>query len=247
MRKIVFKGLLAVAAMTATTMGYAQDKPEATVAADVVSQYVWRGQDLGDISVQPTLGIAYKGLSLSAWGNVGLSDNNDTKEFDITLSYTTGGFHAGITDYWFNQGTYNFGTQADFADAKYFHYNAHSTPHVFEANVGYDFGFLAFNWYTNFAGNDGLNKSGDRAYSSYFDFTVPFKFATCDWTATVGAVPYATSFYSDAGGFAVTNVNVKCTKDIKVTKSFSIPVFGQVMANPSNQKAYLVFGFTLQP
>lgn len=29
---------------------------ETTIAADVVSQYIWRGQDLGNVSLQPTLG-----------------------------------------------------------------------------------------------------------------------------------------------------------------------------------------------
>lgn len=35
--------------------------------------------------------------------------------------------------------------------------------------------------------------------------------------------------------------------DREVTDSFSIPVFGQVVANPCSQKAYLVIGFTLHP
>jgi hypothetical protein len=226
--------LLAVAA-TALPVA-AQDKVEGTIAADVVSQYVWRGQDLGDVSLQPTLGLAYKGFSLTAWGNVGLSDKDDTKEFDLTAAYQYDGFHIGVTDYWFNT-----------PNERYFDYAAHSTSHVYEANVGYDFGVLALNWYTNFAGNDGVTKSGKRAYSSYFEAAVPFTLASMQWTATVGAVPFATSFYSEANGFAVNNVSLKATKDIKVTDSFSIPVFAQVAANPSSQKAYMVFGFTLKP
>lgn len=214
----------------------AQDKVETTIAADVVNQYIWRGQDLGDVSLQPTLGIGYKGFSLTAWGSVGLSDKDDTKEFDLTAAYATGGFHIGVTDYWFN-------TPND----KYFAYAAHETSHVFEANIGYDFGPVALNWYTNFGGNDGVNKDGDRAYSSYVEASMPFKLATCDWSATIGAVPYRTSFYSKANGFAVTNVTLKATKAIDVTKSFSVPIFAAVTANPSSQKAYLVFGFTLQP
>ena len=35
--------------------------------------------------------------------------------------------------------------------------------------------------------------------------------------------------------------------DLKITDSFSVPVFAQVAANPSTEKAYLVVGFTLQP
>ena len=218
----------------------AQDEIETTLAADVVNQYIWRGQDLGDVSLQPTLGISYKGLSLTAWGSVGLTDPMDNKEFDLTLSYTTGGLNIGITDYWFDAGLDPQG--------RYFKYDAHGTNHVFEANIGYDFGVASVQWYTNFAGNDGLNKDGKRAYSSYAEVVVPFKLSAIDWTATVGAVPFATSFYNGwTSGFAVTNLSLKATMDIKVTDSFSIPVFGQIVGNPCTQNAYLVFGFTLQP
>ncbi len=226
----------ALALLAFAPAAMAQDEVETTVAADVVNQYIWRGQECGNVSLQPTLGIGYKGFSLTAWGSVGLSDPSDTKEFDLTAAYSTGGLTIGITDYWFNSPT-----------DKYFVYSDGKTSHIFEANVGYDFGPVALNWYTNFAGNDGLNKDGKRAYSSYVEATAPFKLGGCDWTATVGAVPYATTTYSDATGFAVTNLSLKATKDIKITDSFSIPVFGQIAANPSTEKAYLVFGFTLQP
>ena len=216
----------------------AQEKVETTIGGDVVSSYIWRGQDLGDVSLQPTLGIGYKGLSLTAWGSVGLSNPSDTKEFDLTLGYTIGGLNIGITDYWFNSGLD--------PENRYFKYDAHVTNHVFEANVGYDFGFANLQWFTNFAGNDGINKDGKRAYSSYVELSVPFKLATVDWTAMAGAVPFSTDFYG-ADGFAVTNLALKATKEIKVSESFSIPVFGQVVANPNSQKAYLVIGFTLQP
>ena len=216
----------------------AQENVETTICGDVVSSYIWRGQDLGNVSLQPTLGIGYKGLSLTAWGSVGLSDPSDTKEFDLTLSYAIGGLNIGITDYWFNNGLD--------PENRYFKYDAHGTNHVFEANIGYDFGLASLQWFTNFAGNDGVNKDGKRAYSSYVELTVPFKLATVDWTATAGAVPFSTDFYG-TDGFAVTNLALRATKEIKVTESFSVPVFGQVVANPCSQKAYLVIGFTLQP
>lgn len=214
----------------------AQDNVEGTIAADVVSQYIWRGQDLGSAAVQPTLGVAYKGFSLTGWGSVGIANTDDTKEFDLTAAYTTGGFHVGITDYWFNT-----------PNSKYFAYAAHETSHVFEGNIGYDFGPVALNWYTNFAGNDGYTKKGKRAYSSYVEATAPFKLASLDWTATVGAVPYYTTFYGKANGFAVTNVSLKASKDIRVTDSWSIPLFAAINTNPSTQKAYFVVGFTLRP
>ena len=223
--------------LIAATVAEAKEGIETTISADIVSQYIWRGQDLGNVSLQPTLGIGYEGFSLSAWGNVGFS-SKDTKELDITASYTVGGFNIGITDYWFNTGLD--------PENRYFYYYAHSTNHVFEANIGYDFRVLSLQWYTNIAGNDGLNKDGERAYSSYFEISVPFKLATVDWSAAIGAVPYATDFY-DANRFAVTNVSLRATKEIKVTDSFTIPIFGQLVGNPRSQKAYIVFGLTLQP
>ena len=242
MKKIVLLAMGLVMSMTAIAQDEieSESKIETTISGDIVSSYIWRGQDLGNVSLQPTLGIGYKGLSLTAWGSVGLTNSDDTKEFDLTLAYTTGGFNIGITDYWFNAGLD--------PDNRYFMYNAHSTNHVFEANVGYDFGVASLQWFTNFAGNDGINKDGKRAYSSYFEASVPFKLATVDWTATVGVIPYATTFYNEwTSGFSVTNLALKATKDIKITDSFSIPIFGQVVANPRTQKAYLVLGFTLQP
>ena len=230
MKKIVLFAMGLVVSMTT----HAQEI-ETTISGDVVSSYIWRGQDLGSTAIQPTLGVGYKGLSLMAWGSYGLVNPADTKEFDLTLAYSTGGFNIGVTDYWFNT-----------PEERYFLYDANKTSHVFEANVGYDFGAASIQWFTNFAGNDGVNKDGKRAYSSYLELSAPFKLASVDWSATVGAVPFATDFYG-VDGFAVTNLALKATKDIKVTDSFSIPVFAQVAANPSTQKAYLVFGFTLQP
>ena len=236
MKKIV---LLALGmAMSMTT--FAQDEIETTISGDIVSSYIWRGQDLGSAAIQPTLGIAYKGLSLSAWGSYAITNPADTKEVDLTLAYTIGGFNIGITDYWTNDG-------GD-PEARYLKYEAHSTNHIFEANIGYDFGFASLQWFTNFAGNDGTNKDGKRAYSSYFEISAPFKLASVDWTATAGAIPYATTSYNGwTSGFAVTNLSLKATKDIKITDTFSVPIFGQVVANPCSQKAYLVFGLTLQP
>jgi hypothetical protein len=78
------------------------------------------------------------------------------------------------------------------------------------------------------------------------ELAAPFKLATVDWTASLGVVPFYTSFYGTEG-FAVTNLALKATKDIAITDKFSLPVFVGVVGNPCSQKAYLVFGFTLQP
>ena len=233
MKRMFQKGLLplALTALLPAT-GVAQDKVEASVGLDIVSGYLWRGQDLGNVSIQPSAGISYKGFSLSAWGSAGF-DKEDDKELDLTLGYGIGGFSVSVTDYWFNSG------------AGYFHYGAHNTAHVFEAQVGYDFGPVAVNWFTNFAGDDGLNKSGKRAYSSYISVAAPFRLGGIDWTAEVGATPWATTFYNDgANGFEVCDVTLKASKELKITDKFSLPVFAQLTWNPATEGAYFAAGLS---
>ena len=201
---------------------------EVGLGVDLVNQYIWRGQDLGDVSLQPTLGVSWKGLSLSAWGNVGISDFSDDKEVDLTLGYNIAGFNVGITDYWFSQGSY-------------FQYKSGKTTHLWEANIGYDFGFLNVQWFTNFAGDDGLNNDGKRAYSSYLQLSAPFRLATLDWTATLGVVPYATTSYN-ANGFCITDISLRATKDFVIREKYHLPVFAGLTANPRSEKVYFLFG-----
>lgn len=233
MKKIVILAMGMVMSMTTL----AQDNIETTISADFVNEYIWRGLKLGDISVQPKLGVGYKGLSLTAWGNYGLSNVDDSKEFDLTLDYTIKGFSIGITDYWFSKG--------QDPDSRYFKYDAHGTNHVFEAYAGYDFSFASVKWFTNFAGND-YNMNGKRDYSSYAEVNVPFRLAAVDWTGSAGVVPFKSRMYR-TNGFAVTYLSLRANKEIRITDTFTVPIFGQVAADPCTQNAYLVVGLTLRP
>ena len=226
--------LLSVMAITLPATSMAQDKVEASVGADLVSGYVWRGQDLGGVSIQPSLSVSYKGLSLSAWGSAGL-DNNDGKEVDLTLAYEAGNFSISITDFW---------CIPSGEDYKYFNYGAHTTAHVFEAQIGYDFGVLTLNWFTNIAGADGVNEKGERAYSSYISMTAPFNLGGLEWEAEIGATPWATDYYANTNGFAICDISLSASKEIKVTDSFSIPAYAKATFNPATEKAYLTFGLS---
>ena len=206
-----------------------------TASMDIVSNYIWRGQDLGHVSLQPELSVAWKGLSLAAWGSVGLTNHkDDVREIDLTLTYMTGGLSFGIVDYW-----------DDGNDSRYFYYKQNGTGHAFEGFISYDFGPVSASWQTYFAGNDYQNDNGKRAYSSYFELSAPFRFATCDWDAKVGLVPWKSGIY-EVGGFNVANLSLRATKVIQITKSFDLPLFGRLVANPASQHFYFVFGLTLK-
>lgn len=74
------------AAVTFSSAASVQEKVTANGNIDLVNNYVWRGMDQNSgFSVQPTLGLSYKGLSLSAWGSQSLTYNadRDVQELDI--------------------------------------------------------------------------------------------------------------------------------------------------------------------
>jgi len=226
MKRLV-KGIALVLAMMTTTAATAQDKVEATVGTDIVSSYVWRGLNLGSAAIQPTVGVAWKGLSLSAWGSLGFVNTADAKELDLALSYNVAGLTIGVTDYFIAEGPKD-------CPVKYFKYDGDGS-HVLEASIGYDFGFLSATWNTNFLNDDD--------YASYLELKAPFKLGV-DWEAAVGIAPYKSGAYFN-DGFACTNISLKASKDIKITDHFSLPVFGQLAANPNDGKFYLAFGLSL--
>ena len=228
------KKIFSIAALAMITVTPVSAEVETTIEADVVSSYVWRGLELGDAALQPTLGVSAAGFDLSLWGSTGIASFLDTKEFDITLSYSIAGLSVGVIDYWFDAGPEPYG--------RYFNYSKDFTNHVFEAFLSYDLEFMSVAWYTNFYGND-FTADGDRAFSSYFEVSAPFNAFGADWSASFGMVPFKTDFYG-TDGFAVTNISLSAAKELEVTDSFSLPVSAGLTVNPSTEMAYLVLGIS---
>ena len=228
------KKIFSIAIMIIAIVAPVSAEVETTIAADVVSEYVWRGAKCGDAAIQPTLGVSMAGIDLSLWGSVGVANFLDTREFDITLSYSFAGASVGVTDYWFSVGDEPYG--------RYFKYEKGATNHVFEAFAGYDFGFASISWYTNFAGAD-YKANGDAAFSSYCEISAPFSLGGADWTASLGMVPFESGFYGTEG-FAVTNLSLTAAKSIDMTESFSLPVSAGITVNPCTEMAYLVLGIS---
>ena len=223
--------ILTLACLAVPAALRAQDRLEAGIEAGVASKYVWRGLELDGASLQSSLSAGWKGLYLEAWGDIGLSGADPKQEIDLTLSYTIGGFSIGLIDYW-DRGT----------GPKFFHFRMPGTGHTLEAFAGYDFGPLSISWYTNVAGVDGGNEKYERAYSSYLQIaSTEFRLATLDWQAELGIVPWSTDFYG-TGGFAVTNISLRASKDIISNDRFSLPVWAQLMANPCSGELFFVFG-----
>ena len=240
--------LLAILPMMAS----AQDKPEAFFDATLVSHYMWRGQDLANVCFQPEVGISWKGLTLYAEGSTGF-EKNDYNEIDLHLKYVCKGIKLGISDLW----------SENILDNRYFHYGKDSS-HQFEGFIGYECDYGSLTWHTFFAGND-YKVNGDRAYSSFIELAVPFKFSGLDWDFGLGICPYesagvmievtedgpdgTTTVYQDteyyyAKNFAVNMLSLRATKTFDL-KKLHLPVFVEVHTNPAAQRACVFFGISI--
>ncbi|MBA3003007.1 MAG: hypothetical protein FP813_04040 [Desulfurivibrio sp.] len=99
MKKVARKLVIGVAAtgvcfsMLSGAAFAEEDKPTADLSVGVLSQYIWRGQELSKDSmvVQPSMTVGYKGFSANLWGNYDtdpyVDDTHKWTETDVTLSY----------------------------------------------------------------------------------------------------------------------------------------------------------------
>lgn len=232
---------------------FAQDSLSSEVRADVVSHYMWRGTDKAGFSLQPQASVSWKGLLLQMYGSAGLN-KEDIDELDLSLRYEQSGFSIGVTDYW--------QTGIDTKD-RYLYYSQHNGAHRFEGSVGYSCRYGSLQAYTMFWGND-FKRSGNRAYSTYVELSVPFKVGGIDWTARAGFSPFEGAGYDEvikdvgffgdetriephyfyADGPACVLASLRASKELSLS-DMRLPIFAELHGNPYLQKATLVFGLSI--
>lgn len=258
--KRIFKkmAVLTAAGMIVFSVNAQEEKGvKFNVSGDLVSSYIWRGQYQTGISVQPTLGLSVSGFSLTAWGSTdftGLGSGiigeefdiqlNRHKEMDLTAAYSIRNFTISVADLW-------WGGQG--AREKYFMFESHRTQHIFEGGLAYSLPCekfpLSLAWYTMFAGGDhNITDKGEskQAYSTYIEMGYPFAVKSISLLANLGVSPWESQMQYGNENFAVTNLALKATKEIKITDRFSLPVFTQVIWNPNKEDVHLVLGITLK-
>lgn len=215
-------------------------KMEVEIEITMLTKYMWRGIDKGGITFKPEATLSWKGFSLTVEGGKGI-DKEDHIELDTELSYEFPfGLNVGIVDYW---------DYDEDIDGKYFYYKKDS-PHRWEANIGYSNAYFSFQAYSVFAGND-YKANGERAYSTYFELTVPFSMAGLDWKTMLGFTPAESatsehtgeSLYADKAAFVM--AAVRATKELHF-KNFHLPVYVELHTNPYTKKAMFLGGITLE-
>ena len=234
------------------TMAFSQEtkkesKDTLTIGADLMSRYIFRGTDIGhgSPSIQPNLEYSRGKFAIGLWGAYSINIT-ESQESDIYATYNvTDAISFTLTDYYF---------PTDDGNYKYFDYKKLSTGHLLEANISYSgteklplTAMLA----TNFYGSDAIRKFKDGTpkgiqYSTYAELGYSLKwfdafigFNLTDPDESLGE----TGFYGDS--FGVVNLGITATKNVKITKSFDLPLTFSLITNPQAQKIYFVFGLSI--
>lgn len=214
----------------------------ASIGADIVSRYVWRGLDFGEsMSVQPGLTIALGGLEFGAWGSYSISASGaGSNENDLWATYTYetasgASFAVGFTDYYF---------PAPGAD-KYRDKDAHTQE--FSVAVS---GTEAFpvSLYAGMLLDE--TEDGEAERPVYFEASVPFTVGDVELGIHAGAVSRESGFYATEG-FALVNLGITGSAELPITDSFAPPVSVSYIVNPSDSESgnrgFLVFALSLSP
>lgn len=212
------------------------------VGADVVSSYLWRGQNLGGISIQPSVTFDWRGLYVSGWGNIG-ADNwafeNINPELDITIGYDNYGIQLDLTHYYY------------FAGDAYFPKGGFKTQDIessstMEAHAGFHLGDLvekvplSIDWYTTIYGADCyLNDAGEwqRAWSTYVEVGYAFSLPLGIMLDTrIGFTPWRGMYsnyeevWKNAKTVAINNIQLRAERDFEL-KSIELGIWAECMLN----------------
>lgn len=239
-KKIVLGIVLVVAGLG--SLNAQSNEIDIHLSGDLVNSYVWRGLKQTGASVQPSLGVTYKSFTLESWASTDFGNNDGFKEVDFTASYANKGFAVALTDYWWDgEGAANyFGGQTK---------NGNNSSHMLEGTLEYTFSEkfpLCLSWNTFFVGKGNKKENGKNSYSTFIEASYPFTVKDIDFGLAVGVTPWKSVIYQTEK-FSVTQIKLHASKTIKITDSFSVPIFGDIIFNPDkgNEDVNFVFGVTI--
>lgn len=215
-------------------------EPKLTASIDVVYPYLWRGVRYnGDkVAFQATVDYALTDkLSVGIWGTTNFSNAVDAyNEFDWSITYQINPIMSVmLADYYWP--STKKAHQEDAANSRdsYFDYSEGSAQ-TLDLCLLFDFSDkgvpIDFTWSTLIGGNDFMNNDPTkRAFSSYAEigYTHSFEKIGVDVRPVVGAAVINGGYYgldaNDEAGFTFTNVGLTISKEFKISKNYSLPVF----------------------
>ncbi len=186
---------------------------------DIYSSYIWRGAKFGEgPAFQPYVEYSTGDFAIGAWGSVN-SSSTESMEMDLYASYSIGAVSLTLTDYYFG---------GDWTEYKSMHY--------LEPSIGVSLGDFSFTGAYMFLPEDGDAKFGKNG-DTYLE--AGYSFGSVDLALGAGD-----GQYTDNGDFKICNISLGTSKEVKVTDSWSLPVSGSVILNPSTGGFFITAGIS---
>lgn len=206
---------------------------EVSLGTDIVSRYVFRGTDFGNAPhIKPFLSYSLKNMEIGSFAAypIGAPDAG-SEEIDLYLSYTiplaNGEIVGSFYDYYYPTAGIDF---FDFDDGE--------GAHTMEVEVAY-YGMI------NLLGSMVVYNDEDNSAYAEAGITREIGKVTLDVFLGASLGESTNWYYTEEAGLI--NVGLKASKEILVTETFVLPVFGSFIINPTpdNEKAHFVFGLSL--
>ncbi len=206
--------LFSITALISSNISYSQD-----FGADLVSSYVWRGTQFGSgTHIQPYMTLQSGKFEAGLWGSFPTSARGGGNELDAYLSYDFGPLAITVTNYTFpgEGGSY------------------------FEGE-----GFFQGD-YTEISGSTSI--IGVDLMAGYF---TEVKALYIELGFAAGPIDIAIGYGDDQddawyanGRSGLVNISFSGSKEITISESYSLPLFGSFILNPEEETAFLVFGIS---
>lgn len=184
---------------------------------DIYSSYVWRGTKFGSgPAFQPSIEFSAGNLAIGAWGSYSAS-TDEAAEADLYVSYNVEIGEKGSIGFTF--------TDYYFPGTSWTEKNSHYPEPMITIGAG----FLSL------TGAYMLNNSERNLYFEAGISAGPANFF-------IGG---GDGIYTTDGKFNLCNLGISSSKEIKITDTFSLPVTGAAIMNPSSRQFHVVAGITL--
>ena len=193
------------------------------LGADLVSRYIWRGQDFGNsASIQPDISYSIRSFTIGVWGSYAFTASGaGFNENDLYISYSFDPFIFSFIDYYYPENNNLFEIYPD------------SGYHVLELDLAYIYHKFNLLCTVNLLGDlNGQLKSRNSVYAEIRYLILHTDEVEAHLFAGAGNEVYVST---DDGNFTLINLGITVHKE-RYNLSYII--------NPELETSFLVFGIT---
>ncbi|MGE5680549.1 MAG: hypothetical protein ACM34K_06660 [Bacillota bacterium] len=261
--RAIFYCFFATLSLTGLNLIYAQDKDQAedetqqckksfaslNLGADLVSRYVWRGNEIGAVDgsafgaphIQPfgSLDLNFKQagtLSLGIWGSYAFTGKYSENDFSLkyAIELPLGAVSATVTDYYFP-----YIDSLKFSDFSGDGLGAHTVEAALAITGPEEFPLTIL--ISKNIHNDPVDNK-----SFYVEAGYGFSIAETPVSVFLGAAQGVSIWHNvSTDKMELTNIGFNVTKDLKLTNDYSMPLGLSFVYNPHIKNSYLIFKLSI--